>query len=1125
MLGLAMLVPGYASAQSWLPGGWAYRRLITVTSPADTTLTSFQVKVTLPTDFAFAHAKPDGSDLRVTTSDGTTLVPFHLDLWSPDSLTARLWVRVPSIPAAGTTLYVYYGNPTGSSVSDGDATFEFFDDFASNFALGYYPLGPSQTIMVQDQTWENEAPHSLSVVPAPAGAAYPYYGYYGLEGCTGIGMAGSTDMVQWTKFDANPLFTGGGERWPHVIKDGATYHMVHTVNFCGVPGIVRRTSTDGLTWSDTTQIVDAEPGWRNQNPNLWHDPNDGKYYLYWFQGDLATVWRIMARSATSIAELDTATSVELLSSPRTLAAPNLMYRDGTYFLVTETFDTVWKVVVYGGPTPLGPFTVLPGNPILGGDCACMLQHQVGDTVYEYYCKRTGGVWTLDLVQADLSAGRQSAAVLDTLRWQQGGGSWSTPVALQHDGSTGPVAENANSQDHFLQSSYTGSDYVFETQAQLIEGRVLGIGVRMADPSNGYSINLYDDLDDTDNIYIYQWVNGEATEIWKGAAGPIEKNTWYKLNLKVGSQGFKFWLNDSLRTPGWVGPNPGTSGGLATLYLEDGTRAQFDDVRVLKFAPDDPTTAVGGEATPNTPPVAVISAPANDTTVWPGQAATLTSGAHDAQDPPGALAYRWDVRLHTDRGDSLVIHTATTQNSSFTPPMGNDSTLMSYRVIHQVTDSQGASDSTSIVLWPEVDLQPAALGVTPAAPVGSDSLTFSFTLHNRGRALAPRTRWRLMADGTIPLAEGDQAVPGLDSAVVRVRVGPLGTGTHTLRVTADTLAVLRETDETNNAATFEFTTTPNSTLRAVIATPADSTAVWPEQAVALTSGSHDTQDPQASLAYRWDVRLHTNRGDSLVIHTATTQNLWFAPPAGDDSTIVYFRVVHRVTNLQGLSDSTSIVLLPEIDLEPAALAVTPAEPMNVDSLTFSFILHNRGRALAPLSRWRVIADDSLLVAEGDTAVPRLDSVLVTVQFGPLMPGPHTLRVVVDTMAVLCETVETNNAATLTFSIGNVAGVDAPQGPGGTPRDAVALSHPFPNPSRGQGATLELVLAKATRVELAIYDISGRMVRRLLSAEVSAGARRIGWDGRDESGSMAASALYMVRLQAGGAQLSRRIMVLR
>jgi len=47
---------------------------------------------------------------------------------------ATVWVKVPSIPESGVkTIYMYYGNSTVESESDGDAVFEFFDDFLGRY--------------------------------------------------------------------------------------------------------------------------------------------------------------------------------------------------------------------------------------------------------------------------------------------------------------------------------------------------------------------------------------------------------------------------------------------------------------------------------------------------------------------------------------------------------------------------------------------------------------------------------------------------------------------------------------------------------------------------------------------------------------------------------------------------------------------------------------------------------------------------------------------------------------------------------------------------------------------------------------------------------------------------------
>ncbi|OYT28016.1 MAG: hypothetical protein B6U95_05085 [Thermofilum sp. ex4484_82] len=109
---------------------WSYRRTITITENSGNTLTDFQVKIVLNTaNFDYSHAKSDGSDIRFTDEDGTTQLSFWIEKWDPSG-ESIIWVKVPEIPASSTkTIYMYYGNPSASSASSGDATFVFFDDF------------------------------------------------------------------------------------------------------------------------------------------------------------------------------------------------------------------------------------------------------------------------------------------------------------------------------------------------------------------------------------------------------------------------------------------------------------------------------------------------------------------------------------------------------------------------------------------------------------------------------------------------------------------------------------------------------------------------------------------------------------------------------------------------------------------------------------------------------------------------------------------------------------------------------------------------------------------------------------------------------------------------------------
>jgi len=119
------------AAPPWYHPSWSRRSPVTV-SGSTAVLVNYQVKITVPYD---SDMKSDFSDLRFTAGDGVTLVPFWVEKVTASS-SAILWVRVPSIPAAGSsTLYLYYGNPGAAGAGDGPRTFEFFDDFESPYAI------------------------------------------------------------------------------------------------------------------------------------------------------------------------------------------------------------------------------------------------------------------------------------------------------------------------------------------------------------------------------------------------------------------------------------------------------------------------------------------------------------------------------------------------------------------------------------------------------------------------------------------------------------------------------------------------------------------------------------------------------------------------------------------------------------------------------------------------------------------------------------------------------------------------------------------------------------------------------------------------------------------------------
>lgn len=115
--------------------GWDWQRSVTINNTSETALIDFQVKISLnSTNFNFTHANSDGSDLRITKYDSVTVLPFWIESWSQTGQQATLWVKMDSIfiaPSANNRIFLYYGNPSVPSASNGTNTFNFFDDFST----------------------------------------------------------------------------------------------------------------------------------------------------------------------------------------------------------------------------------------------------------------------------------------------------------------------------------------------------------------------------------------------------------------------------------------------------------------------------------------------------------------------------------------------------------------------------------------------------------------------------------------------------------------------------------------------------------------------------------------------------------------------------------------------------------------------------------------------------------------------------------------------------------------------------------------------------------------------------------------------------------------------------------
>lgn len=291
-------------------------------------------------------------------------------------------------------------------------------------AVPYLRLSTPRHVLAEAQPWEsNEFPHTMSVLELKRGG-FRYWGWYGLNEGRGIGLARSNDLLNWTKYESNPLWTNA--RWPSVLahadpKQKNTLYLVVTRNY-DTPSsyIVLASSQDGIHLKEEKVLVQGVPNQRNQNPNLFRDPRSGHFYLTFYRGNDHDHFEIISKSAAGIHDLDKAAEKILMTSTNTIAAPTLLYikngrdasgkKTGIYYLATEIYphryttdpDGEWQVKVFAASSPDGDFQPVIGNPILRGQRACLFQHTFNTRFYGYDCHLvTADQWMLEEVEAPL----------------------------------------------------------------------------------------------------------------------------------------------------------------------------------------------------------------------------------------------------------------------------------------------------------------------------------------------------------------------------------------------------------------------------------------------------------------------------------------------------------------------------------------------------------------------------------------------------------------------------------------------------------------------------------------------------------------------------------------------------
>ncbi|BFT95235.1 hypothetical protein MNSC_12430 [Minisyncoccus archaeophilus] len=122
---------------AWI-SGYQYSKSHTIIGSTSGAVTDYQMKFRIyrttgtdSGDTVYLGSKVDSTykDIYFTANDKITPLSYWIE--SSDTTSATVWVKIPSIPVSPdtATIYLYYGNPSAVSASNGDNTFIFFDHF------------------------------------------------------------------------------------------------------------------------------------------------------------------------------------------------------------------------------------------------------------------------------------------------------------------------------------------------------------------------------------------------------------------------------------------------------------------------------------------------------------------------------------------------------------------------------------------------------------------------------------------------------------------------------------------------------------------------------------------------------------------------------------------------------------------------------------------------------------------------------------------------------------------------------------------------------------------------------------------------------------------------------------
>jgi len=623
---LMLILWGLMYTQLLCSQGWSYRIPVMISNPGTVDLMDFQVQVFLNnSNFDFAKALSDGSDIRFTTNDGTTLIPFWLEMWDRDNDTASIWVNVPSIPISGAEIYLYYGNssptvpeagiivetpPAGPYTKDPSNPIVPIDD--PYITDGDDATVPGKGLLAENIVYDEETGHYWMVF-----ASYR-------SDARGLGLVWSdnpSDPVSWHWHGLVSTFGNA----PHIMKHNGTWYIFYSqtpniryVTSSTVNGPYTVPTGGNLVLSPSGDLWDQ---YRVDEPYVFQRA-DGTWIMmymgdrgsateqvgYAFSDNLLGPYTFFDNGNDTITGLCIPFGEPGSFDAGTVADPWVIEHDGVYYIGYTVSPTKsgWSTAL-ATTTDWQTFTkhgvILPrgtdGNSFRGAVTRIDDQYVfafTGDSydlriatqpVFRQYSNPVDNIDAVFDFFDDFDGDS-----LDTNKWVYREENDTAQVAIE----SGLLTMTSTSNSNYVRINGTSSfgfNYIGETRARHPNPPAANMIVEY-----GFATSVTNfDLRITDNfVALGRWQRYVGTD--SASFGPPTDTDWHIYKIFRESPGTAGFMIDAASAT--------VTAGVTTLNLQPflmayGTNNQFivDWTRVRKWAGFDPVTSLGGEESLNT----------------------------------------------------------------------------------------------------------------------------------------------------------------------------------------------------------------------------------------------------------------------------------------------------------------------------------------------------------------------------------------------------------------------------------------------------------------------------------------------------------------------------------------------